>query len=207
MKVRFIGDIHNRLLTYLHLIKDTEFTIQVGDFSTNYSHFNFPDPETNKILFGNHEDHNERVKIPNFLDDFGYMKLGNHICFYLGGAYSIDRHMTELTGDWSPKEELSFGRLWQAYKFYQELQPDILISHTSSMQAIETLELLNTLPGGTNAFVINSPTEQVLTKMVEWHKPKIHIFGHWHVNRDRVDPVTNTRMICLGIANYVDIEL
>jgi hypothetical protein len=89
--IRLLGDVHYKVPSYMNLIKDAEYSIQLGDWGFNYSQLNKVDDTHHKILAGNHDNYDNMDRFPHFLGDFGVYSVGGYDFFFIRGAFSVDK--------------------------------------------------------------------------------------------------------------------
>lgn len=206
-KVRIIGDVHGNWIEYCKIIdelpKDT-ISIVVGDmgigFGPEVTHY---DPIKNEPLFpnnffirGNHDNPGVCRKHPRYIPDGTYFR--NKI-FCVGGAISIDQAWRTEGVSWWRDEELSYSELQDMIDKYIELKPDYVITHDGPESIIQRMFSFY-IPG-----VYPSRTRVAFDTMLREHKPKWWVFGHWH--KTRKIEVDGTNFICLGINDFVDMEI
>ena len=85
-----IGDVHGKYDLYLDICGVKERTLQIGDLGFRYGCLENLDPESHKIVAGNHDNYDTIAQFPNYLGDWGFHTLGGTEFFFLRGAYSID---------------------------------------------------------------------------------------------------------------------
>ena len=108
---------------------------------------------------------------------------------------------------WWPDEELSIPQLNQALEEYIAYQPEIMITHDGPSAV--THYLLNRFVLQSQAFykeqtVTPTRTGQAISEMFRAFQPKIWVFGHWHVDYQKI--INGTRFICINELNHVRIE-
>ena len=168
-----IGDVHGLHDSYLNIATKCSHTVQVGDFGFDYSCMSGMDPDNHKILGGNHNNYDICKDCPNFLSDFGLARVGGVEFFYVRGERSIDRN-TRIEGkNWWRNEELDMGTAYNAIALYEELKPEIVISHGCPAEMIPFFATYN-------AKLTPSRTAQFLDGMWNIHRPKLWVFGHYH---------------------------
>jgi len=187
--MRYIGDVHGKFNQYLDIIKDCDASIQVGDFGAGFK----PLPEigsNHRFIRGNHDDPAICLKSPNWIPDLTVEGR----TFFVGGAFSIDRGIRTIGIDWWHNEELSTPELYQAIDLYQEIKPQIMVSHDAPVTVMKGLFSYSDR---------GSRTANAFDAMFEAYQPVCWIFGHWH--RDiRVNRL-GTEFICLAELSYIDI--
>lgn len=217
MKIRFIGDVHGYWNQYRDIIyrdatnKNIENSIQVGDLGMGFSSYSEWAPDSaaafdkkfkngnHRFIRGNHDNPSEVKKCSKWIPDgtIETTDLGNKI-MYVGGAWSIDWAYRTMGVDIWEDEELSLQELNDLVNLYDQEKPDIMITHTAPIG----------IPAGPMGFRIlgnGARTELALQEMLEIHRPKFWIFGHWHKNFDKI--IDGTRFICLNELNYIDLEI
>ena len=210
-KFRFVGDVHGYWNEYQEIIKDVDNSIQVGDMGMGFSSHSEWATDTalafenkfnkgnHRFIRGNHDNPKEVAKCANWINDgfLEFTNLGNQI-MYIGGAWSIDWQYRTLGVDWWEDEELSLAYLTYLIEQYKRVRPDVMVTHTAPIG----------IPAGPMGFRIfgnGARTEIALQEMLEIHRPKLHIFGHWHKDFDQT--IDGTRFICLNELSWIDLEI
>ena len=213
MKLAVLGDLHiSHSAGNVASLRDAlqsyyDLFIQIGDFSEDsfdYHNLASLDPEKVKILGGNHEHWPTLLTLPFCLPPFGVLDLNGCKVFWLRGAYSIDSAFRKKGSWWPEWEQLHFAELYEAYLFYMETKPDILIAHEASTEAKKVLNLRGLRLEV--SFNIASPTQQTLDKMLEAHRPKLVVNGHWHVASSEKKDGTYFRSLGIGELRTFDTE-
>lgn len=217
MNVRIIGDVHGRLDSYVKLTRECKYSIAMGEMGfgkdvTRLASMYVDDTingENHIIIPGNHDHYGVIDDIPTFLTNPGWGPLsphmpegvfGNKKVFYVRGAISIDKAYRKLGINWFPEEELSECALLSALEFYRGYQPDIMITHTPPQNLVPQL-----IPPDGELF--NFRTEHYLQEMLDIHRPKLWIFGHFHKTGVFPIPYYNTKFIGVGELATCDIDL
>jgi predicted phosphodiesterase len=188
MSITLVGDVHggldNNRRRYQDIMHSHEYTVQLGDCDFDYDMDEF-DAQHHKIIPGNHDDHERVYYLPHCLGRFGYTTLNDISFFYVCGAFSIDRMGRQEYVDWFPNEELSYKEMYDAAQLYQQIKPDLVLTHDCPQIVAQMF------------FGICDPshTRNGLQWMFDWHKPKLWVFGHHH--KPRNEEVLGTRFICL----------
>jgi len=203
MNIRIIGDVHGLIWDYIEIIKGVDKSIQLGDmgFKNQYTFMQklMLEKEIKSVdhLFvpGNHDDYNHLPS--NSLGDFGHKKIGQHKVMWIRGALSIDKKLRTSDVDWWQAEELSYNRGQDAINLYNEILPDIVLSHNCPFK------ILSNLYGTAHKEV--TITGQILDTCFEAHQPKMWLFGHHH--QDKTFEIGRTTFKCLDELSYVDLEL
>lgn len=211
-----IGDIHGEFGQLKQILqKYKKYTcnlIQVGDFGLGFpkqeKHHGIwipvegkdaPDfnlPENLKFIAGNHDDHQECLKYPNYLGRFGFNE--EFQIFYVSGGFSIDKEKRIQGRDWWEYEELSISEFNECINLYEKLKPDYVISH--ECPASIRNELWKNAGG---AWGEHSRTAQALQAMLEIHCPYYWGFGHHHKIWSKV--INGTKFTCAAINQVVKI--
>lgn len=194
--IRLIGDIHQDFNAYRKIIKDCEYSVQLGDFGFNYTSVSNINPDRHKVVVGNHDNHENYS--PHFLDRWGYTSLNGIQFFYIGGSFSIDRAWRTAYIDWWPTEELSAGEMSQCFKVYSALKPKLVLSHDCPAGIVD--DLLNGRPR-----FATSSTSRFLQHIWDEHKPQLWIFGHWHISFAK--QINGTMFRCLNVNEYYDLTI
>ena len=116
---------------------------------------------------------------------------------WIRGAMSIDKRLRIPNIDWWQAEELSYNRGQDAIDLYNEILPDIVLSHDCPFK------ILSNLYGTAHKEV--TITGQILDTCFEAHQPKMWLFGHHH--QDKTFQIGKTTFKCLGELSHVDLEL
>jgi predicted phosphodiesterase len=182
-----IGDVHGKHSDYLSIIKDADYSIQVGDFGFNYSCLNSVDKSKHKIIPGNHDNYDELNNWGHFLHPYGQYNLNNFNFFYVAGEHSIDWPRRTEGVNWWRCEELSYHLCERALKSYKESRPRVMITHGCPNEVKDIL---------TNGNSLQSRTSQLFSRMLEVHVPDLWVFGHYHVSFDQ--NVNGCRFVCLN---------
>lgn len=211
MKVRFLGDVHGYWNEMKHQLKGADISIQVGDLGMGFSSYSEWAPDSalafdrkfkkgnHRFIRGNHDNPKEVQQCKHWIKD-GTVEttdLGNKIMF-IGGAWSIDYEYRVEGVDWWPEEEISYVELQELITLYTIEKPDIMITHTAPIGVPSGIM-------GLKIFGNGARTEHALQQMLEIHRPKLWVFGHWHRDFDAV--VNGTRFICLNELKYIDLEI
>ena len=101
----------------------------------------------------------------------------------MGGARSIDWEQRIEGYTWWRDEHLSERDLRKAVSLYEANKPDIVITHDCpwSLQDEICDYVVRERPYMSHwGRPIKYPTTLAMDKMLEIHRPKLWIFGHWH---------------------------
>lgn len=206
-RLRFLGDVHQKYEWYLPLLRDVEHSIQIGDLGMDYKYLQGKlDVSRHKFFGGNHECYDKNseqycLNHPNCLGDFGIHQIEDRpTIFFIRGAWSIDHKWRQggIPTSWWPEEELSYGQLEEAIQLYKEVRPQIVVSHEAPISVVPFV----TNPKfceqfGYPAGTIRTRTNTALQAMLDFHKPTVWIFGHYHCSwRKQID---DTLFVCLDM--------
>jgi predicted phosphodiesterase len=192
-----IGDVHGKHQKYLELIKNHEYTLQVGDFGFKYDCLDALDPNKHHIIAGNHDNYDLVPNYPHFLGDFGTKIINGIKFFFVRGEWSID-HSSRLLGvSYWDQEELSYTQGMQCLAAYKQALPDIVVSH-GAPQYIYPFFLTNF------GKIKPSRTSVLLQQMLDIHAPKRWIFGHHH--NTKKDYFNDCEFQCLGELDHIVIS-
>lgn len=205
-KIRFVGDIHGKNRPYLDIVRDSPYpTVQIGDYGSGFV-INPIDTlitedkyKRHRYIRGNHDNPDKCTFQPNWIKDG---TIENSIA-YMGGANSIDRAYRTEGVDWWPDEQLSIYELTMILEKIRMYRPEIIISHECPEFISDVLCALR----GLHKYDDDNRTRMMLQSIYHLHedyKPKLHIFGHWHMDADL--RINGTRFICLNELSYIDID-
>jgi hypothetical protein len=194
-----VGDVHSNIADYVRLVRDSAYSIQLGDLGFDYSLLEQLDPARHRFLPGNHD--NYAALPPHALGDFGVWKVPDAEpeglsgdVFFVRGAWSIDRLSRTENVNWFAEEELSDEQFAQVIALYAELKPDCVISHDC--------------PSSLLRYVMNfgspSRTNGNLQRMLEIHRPKRWFFAHHHFTWSK--QIDDTLFFCLGEMVALDMD-
>lgn len=208
MTTRIIGDTHGNLRMYKQIIEGCDRSIHVGDFGVGFSNQAWHD-KANKLIAtgdhhfirGNHDDPQKCKEMINYVPDG---KIINDIML-VGGAWSIDHHIRTEGLNWWSDEEISIKEFDRILEQYAITKPRVMITHDCPNDAAQQLFI----DSGASLFpgqpLIKTRTGSYLQAMFEIHQPEQWYFGHWHMTTGKV--INGTKFQCLGIHDYVDVEL
>jgi predicted phosphodiesterase len=195
--ITIIGDCHGHTDTYLSIARNSEYSLQLGDFgflhSFNKLVYSGLDHNKHKVLLGNHDDYDHAFNVPYVLGGFGTIGLDSRDIFYIRGGISIDRAYRigdELNGSrksyWS-QEELNFDQMLECMDMYRQVKPDIVVSHVPCATA--SAHILGNKSGDIlqkfkfhKGFKEN--TQLLGDQLLKIHRPKIWLSGHLHASKD-----------------------
>jgi hypothetical protein len=214
MSLRLIGDCHGDFQTYSHIVEDSEYSIQLGDFGFNEMYKAVAssniDDSNHQFFGGNHEDMDYYYSLPHSLGNYGFTILNSIAFFFVRGAESIDqdwRKADMAMGKWGGRklwweeEQMSMRQLGAAIEHYKDVKPSIVLTHTCP-QFLKNIVLKYKYGDDNNCNVTR--TEAALENMWGSHKPKLWVFGHFHCYFNQV--IGGTRFICLDEYQYADLD-
>lgn len=204
--MRFIGDVHGKYKPYKRLIKDIPASIQVGDMGVGFRRITdsswYPNPPhyamtngNHRFIRGNHDNPTECYKHSQFIPD-GQIE-GNMM--FIGGAKSTDAHLRYENFDYWKTEELRYDQLNVLTEKYEVNKPEIMVTHDCPEEVAVALNHRQ------YRLEVPSITRQALQVMFEIHKPKLWIYGHWHISSKMV--INGCEFICLNELEAMDIEI
>lgn len=177
-----IGDVHGKVDSYRKIVCKAEYSVQVGDLSLfGYDGLVDIDPAYHRFFGGNHEQYSTINECPNSLGDFGEFELGGVKFFFVRGAFSIDAALRSPMVDWWPQEELSLHQCYECLRLYQQIKPDLVLTHdcpTAICQIIGNPQVL--VNYGFDPVTFTTNTQSLLQAMINYHKPSRWFFGHHH---------------------------
>lgn len=197
-KIRFVGDIHGNNNEYLSIIHGVEKSIQVGDYGCGFVHnpIPFSDRDNHRFIRGNHDNPHQCKAEANWIPD-GTVEDN---MMFIGGASSIDRHWRTEGLDWWPEEQCSYAQLDRFISIAHQVQPEIMVTHECP-DSVSNVLCEHT---GLNKWPDESVTRKAFDVLFHIHKPKLWLFGHWHVDFDVV--IDGCRFICLNVYDYADVD-
>lgn len=185
----FIGDIHSnfdeykKLLASIRKYDSDAITIQVGDLDLDSpKQIDFLG-ERDFFIQGNHDTLAACEKHPQFMGRFGY----KHGVFFLGGAASSKFGYEN--------EELSLKELNEAIDLYDEMRPEIVVTHDCPQIIREELFFKKD----------TSRTSDALQEMWDIQSPNVWAFGHHHWSTNEI--IDGTQFICVGACKAQKIQL
>lgn len=196
MKLTTIGDVHGKLQKYKQIIDGCENSICVGDFGFKEEW----DWHSEQKLYNSHlingGNHDYGPYLKNGISSTGDFKFfPNWNIFTVRGANSIDRHLRTEGVDWFANEELSYSRQLDAFDYYCQVKPKIVISHDCPQKVMEQFF----------GYTEKSQTRTMLQMMLNEHEPDLWVFGHHHQSVDQ--RVNNCRFKCLTELETFEIEI
>lgn len=200
--LRVIGDVHGKVdwairgrSSYLDLVDGCSHSVQVGDLGDAEVYavlVERVDPACHRFLPGNHDDYDHLP--PHALGDFGLVALGGVEFFFVRGAPSIDKAYRIRQGvPWWPEEELDDDAFAAALEAYSAARPAIVITH----DAPSSVQPFLAKPGG-------GRTAGWLERLLEAHRPRRWLFGHFHESWSR--RIGGTLFQCLDELESIDLS-
>ena len=212
---RLIGDIHGAVNDYKTFVID-KFdgpTIQIGDFGIGFgqgeywlkSVSEFHKLGGHRFIRGNH-DHPALCKtMPSCIADG---TVENDVMF-IGGAWSIDNpdappgwYKRTENYDWWADEECTDEQFEQMLDVYSTVKPRVMITHDCPHKIAGHMFWDTGFLKGPR---YPTRTGDFLQKMFDIHQPDEWYFGHWHQTMQYKHG--RTMFQCIGILDYVDVEL
>jgi hypothetical protein len=212
--LRIVGDIHGKFSQYLKTVEKAEHSLCLGDFgfadSWNKLHYSSLNPESHKVLAGNHESYDTAPRSPFYLGDFGEATIGGVALFYIRGGISIDRTYREAERinrgprTWWSQEELSFSQMLECMKLYRKVKPSIVVSHVpcaSFSKLVCPDDKILTDFGFHKGF--KEATQLLGDELLKIHRPKVWYSAHMH--RSLTEEIDGTTFVALAELEYIDI--
>jgi hypothetical protein len=209
---RLIGDVHGKYARYKTILKNSPHkTIQVGDMGIGFRRWPHGERSANppfdlmvkmdaQFIRGNHDNPEECRAHQRCIRDGA---IESDVMF-IGGALSIDRAYRYPDFSWWHDEELSEEELNDMTSVMIDAKPKMMITHECPDQ-IAAMIVRDTCDGTKLDPRFASRTRFAFDQMFAGHKPKLWVFGHWHVPFDRI--VDGTRFICLPELATVDVDM
>lgn len=176
-----IGDVHGKWPMYYNLIRNMDKSIQLGDMGIGFQGHKHPlHWDANHVFFrGNHDNPEVCRNHPNCIGDWGtYEDI-----FFVAGAWSIDWQYRTQGLDWWVDEELSQDELEKVIEKYQKEKPDRVVTHDAPFRFCQMIKDGDPKPSGWGAEVRSTRTTIALDAMLQIHRPKVWVVGHWHYRK------------------------
>lgn len=212
--LRIIGDVHGKFSQYLKIVEKAEHSLCLGDFgfadSWNKLHYSGLNPESHKVLAGNHDPYDMAPRSPFYLGDFGEATIGGVTAFFIRGGISIDRTYREAERinrgprTWWSQEELSFAQMIECMKAYRRAKPYIVVSHVpcaSFSKLVCPNDKILTDFGFHKGF--KEATQLLGDELLKIHRPKLWLSAHLH--RSMTEEINDTKFVSLSELEYLDI--
>lgn len=219
--VRFIGDVHGLYADYNELTLGAAVTIQVGDLGLHYAALRSMRDRVRKnghdyAIAGNHDNYDPDSpeyfrNQPDMLGDHGVLHLDDDddvVGFYMRGGFSIDQDQRNKDPEkglveWWADEELSEEACDKAVDTYVAAKPLFVVSHECPLSIVPFVtDPRVTEQYGYEAQVISTRTNRTLQRMLDAHKPRHWIFGHYH--KRWTGSLDGTRFTCLDMVRHGD---
>lgn len=212
MPIRLVGDIHGEYDKYFDIIKDADYSVQVGDMGFSYLRLQKIDHKKHVFIGGNHENYDIINKYPHCLGDYGYTNIGGFKFFYVRGAFSIDIARRLVTNSqkimkcWWEEEQLTFPQMLDCYEMYCDIKPSVVISHTAPTEFVNKISNPDVKENyGFERDKLICQTQGFLQYLVKKHRPDYWYCGHFHTSAK--ERIHGTTYQCLNILEYVDLPL
>jgi len=154
------------------------------------------DKTKHNFFGGNHNEY--PIQSEYNLGDFGTIPQSQDV-FFIRGAWSIDKKYRVEGVSWWRDEELTIQRADEAYNAYCLAKPKVMLTHEAPFSLLSHLDLdpnfARIMGHNTTDGMIKTVTNTLLQKCLDYHKPDIFIFGHYHRDFNKI--INNTRFICL----------
>lgn len=215
MEYTFIGDVHGKFSHYRKIIKEKQNTIQIGDMGVGFKTMS-PDgeltPSANppydtmvennaRFIRGNHDNPGVCANHTQWIKDGSVITTAKGVKVMLvGGAWSIDWQWRVPGVSWWDNEECSVAQFNEIIDTYETYKPDIMVTHDGPQSVVAEMFL-----NGTHKPLYPSRTGQALDVMFGMHKPKMWIYGHWHI--DKQLDVQDTKFVCLAELSHMTIDI
>lgn len=218
--MRIIGDVHGKYYEYYNIAKNVEYSFQLGDFgfSNAWDALSYSDLDhaKHKVGQGNHDPHDIVHNYKHFAGRYGPVEIGGTKAYWIGGALSIDlvyrvAHWLQANRDpsqktWWAEEQLCLEEMGECREQWSIIKPELVISHTAPSAIINLFA--NNRPGNILdhfgwGYDYQDVTSQFLTSLWDIHRPKLWVFGHFHLSYDAT--VRDTRFKCLAKLEHFDL--
>jgi len=128
---------------------------------------------------------------------------------FIGGAWSIDNpdappgwYKRTKDYDWWADEECSDEEFEQMFETYKRVKPRVMITHDFPAKVSYQMFWESGILRGP---VYPNRTSTWFDKFFDAHQPEEWYAGHWHQTMQYKHG--NTKFMCIGILDYVDVEL
>ncbi len=221
--LRVIGDVHGQIdlenlctrrgQPYLDIIAGVPFSVQIGDMGDGETYdqlIQSTDPSCHRFFPGNH-DHYDQLP-PHSLGDFGAASLGGVEFFFVRGAASKDRDKLIRLGQqlgktlWFEQEELSEDQMRAVEQEYRKCRPQIMLSHDAPTPIAQLAwnHARRVSWPDPEAVFRPSRTNDLLSRLLDHHQPRLWVFGHHHHAWQCREGIT--RFVCVGELSKIDID-
>lgn len=212
---RLVGDIHGQFNDYkayaLHNFEGPH--IQIGDFGigfgqSDYWHESVDSYMTSsngRFIRGNHDNPAQCRSMTSWIRD----GLVENDVMFIGGAWSIDNpnappgwYRRTAGVDWWSDEECSNEQFAQMLDTYRTVKPRVLITHDCPHDIATNMFWGSGFLSGPR---YRTRTSDFFQTLIDLHQPDEWYFGHWHKTMQY--QYGRTMFQCIGILDYVDVEL
>lgn len=189
MKLIVLSDVHANILRCQDIALRNPSTpvIQIGDLGIGFVPREVIESLPSNFYFfvGNHDNR----KIANSmrgrcLGDWGHW---NESVFYVSGAHSKDKDQRTEGVNWWPDEELTYQQGQECIDEWERSEAFVLLSHDLPQRIAEGYYLIYD----------KCMTRNILERMTQIRKPKLHIYGHHH---------RHVEVSCDGV-NYIGLKI
>lgn len=209
MKQLFLGDVHGKYGRYKTIMKKHSNIIQLGDMGVGFFKYglnqdikaeanppyNYMKKGNHRFIRGNHDNPAVCKKHSQYIYD-GHTENG---MMFIGSASSTDTDKRIEFMDWWKDEELSQNEIKKLHIDYINYKPEIMVTHDCPESIAKMMKRYNEKKISSNRIRLG------FENMLQEHKPKIWIFGHWHQSIDII--IDQTRFICLNELELKEIEI
>jgi len=196
--IRLIGDSHQNDIQYLSLIKEVEYSIQLGDHGFTYDHLQNIDSTRHRVLLGNHDNYDIAHKCPNMLGNYGVLTLGGQRFFFIRGGLSIDKAWRIPHVSWWPQEQFTLNEEKECFEAYCAEKPDFVLSHDCPFCCYK--EVLTN-----SAKFYGSTTATFLERCFNYYQPKRWVHAHFHITKRYY--IGKTQFDCLDELDFIDLPI
>lgn len=210
MTLRIIGDIHGNFDVYRRMVKDVDHSIQIGDIiGKSYDFSVLSEFSPNHKFFGGNHDHYPNMMAwdgGHHLGHFGVYEVpGFGPVFFVRGGWSINHKALQQGVSWWPEEQLNYRQCLEAIELYKSVKPSLVLSHECPQSVVPYVTQPEfVLNFGYTDPNIKTQTSMALEAMLDHHQPKMWAFGHYH--RSQEVQLGDTRFVCVGIYQCMDVE-
>lgn len=209
--LRITGDVHGLMRRYVKQVKHCNHSLQLGDMGFDYKWLKPLARKNHKFFGGNHDNYDVYNACPHSIGDYGVEVLGGLKFYFIRGAFSVDiedRQKAEKRGHpkcWWEQEQLHSSKLADAIQDYESRKPETMITHTCPQEIASLIGKPGTLRNfGFDPDTFTTPTQSALQLCFDAHRPKVWIFGHFHM--DTAFEYKGTLFICLKQLQSLDAD-
>jgi hypothetical protein len=221
-KLRAIGDIHGcinkakrlpYLPTYIDMVNELgpdDISVQLGDMGFDYKPLKNVSWRNHMFIPGNHENYDTLPTCIHSFGDYGFVDGRVYEFFFVRGGFSIDKRYrvrAEQLGQgksWWAEEELNHAQGLACLQEYETVKPAVVMSHdcpSSVSNMIGNPDILQAF--GWPADMVTT-SQELMQQMLDIHRPKLWIFGHYHKNIGFT--YKDTHFICVDERHYIDFD-